>query len=342
MPQSGTMSTYLAFRCVQEAGRIAARFETLPVRDAASLAPGEVTLKVAWSGINYKDALAVTGAGRIMRRFPLTAGIDVAGVVEASNDPRFRPGDPAVVAGCGLGEEVDGGFAERAWVRGDWIVTPPSGLTLRDAMAVGTAGFTAALAIERMEHNGLSPVQGPVAVTGATGGVGSLAVAMLAARGYQVTAISAKRDAGPYLRSLGAAAVTHPDELGMGTRPLESARWAGAIDNLGGPVLAWLCASTRPLGTVASVGLAASAQLETTVMPFILRGVLLIGINSTYCPAARRTDVWARLAGDLSRTALDAVVRRVVDLRDLPGAFEGYTAGGVTGRTLVRVSGRMS
>jgi NADPH2:quinone reductase len=261
------MSSYRAFRCHQEGGRVEARFDTLPARDAASLAPGEVALAVAWSGINYKDALAATGAGRIMRRFPLTAGIDVAGVVEASNDPRFRPGDPAVVVGCGLGEEVDGGFAERAWVQGDWIVTPPPGLTLRDAMAIGTAGFTAALALERMEHNGLRPGQGPVAVTGATGGVGSLAVAMLAARGYDVTAISAKRTAAPYLTALGAATVVHPDDLGMGTRPLDTARWAGAIDNLGGAMLAWLCASTRPLGTVASVGLAQSPALETTVMP---------------------------------------------------------------------------
>jgi NADPH2:quinone reductase len=336
------MSSYRAFRCHQEGGRVEARFDTLPARDAASLAPGEVALAVAWSGINYKDALAATGAGRIMRRFPLTAGIDVAGVVEASNDPRFRPGDPAVVVGCGLGEEVDGGFAERAWVQGDWIVTPPPGLTLRDAMAIGTAGFTAALALERMEHNGLRPGQGPVAVTGATGGVGSLAVAMLAARGYDVTAISAKRTAAPYLTALGAATVVHPDDLGMGTRPLDTARWAGAIDNLGGAMLAWLCASTRPLGTVASVGLAQSPALETTVMPFILRGVLLLGINSTYCPAARRTEVWTRLAHDLSRATLDAVVQRVVDLASLPEAFDGYTAGAHTGRTLVRVSGALA
>lgn len=335
------MSTYLAYRCHHDDGGVAARFDALPVREPASLSPGEVALAVAWSGINYKDALAVTGAGRIMRRFPLTAGIDVAGVVEASNDPRFRPGDPAVVVGCGLGEEHDGGFAERAWVQGDWIVTPPPGFTLRDAMAVGTAGFTAALAIERMEHNGLRPGRGPVAVTGATGGVGSLAVAMLSARGYQVTAVSSKRTAAPYLTSLGAATVAHPDELGMGPRPLESARWAGAIDNLGGPMLAWLCASTQPLGTVASVGLAASPVLHATVMPFILRGVALLGINSTYCPGERREAVWGQLAHDLSRPALEAIVRRVVDLRDLPGAFEGYAAGTVTGRTVVRVSGAL-
>ncbi|MEZ5419265.1 MAG: acryloyl-CoA reductase [Vicinamibacterales bacterium] len=335
------MSTYLAYRCHLDAGRVQARLESLPIRAPETLAPGDVALTVAWSDINYKDALAVTGTGKIMRRFPLTAGIDVAGIVEASNDPRFRPGDPAVVVGCGLGEEHDGGYAERAYVTGDWIVRPPAPLTLRDAMAVGTAGFTAALAIERLEHNGLAPDQGPVAVTGATGGVGSFAVAMLAARGYRVTAITSKAAAGAYLTGLGAAEVVAPADLGMGTRPLESARWAGAIDNLGGPMLAWLCAATRPLGAVASVGLAASAALDTTVMPFILRGVSLLGINSTYCPAARRDEVWRRIAADTRPTVLDAIVQRTVDLKALPGAFEGYTAGTITGRTLVRVSGAL-
>jgi acrylyl-CoA reductase (NADPH) len=333
------MSTYLAFRCHQDAGQVQARLEALPTRDADSLTPGEVALAVAWSGINYKDALAATGAGRIMRRFPLTAGIDVAGVVEASNDARFAPGDAAVVAGCGLGEEHDGGFAERAYVQGDWIVPLPAPLTLREAMIAGTAGFTAALAIERMEHNGLRPELGPVAVTGATGGVGSFAVAMLAARGYRVSAITGKPDAAPYLTALGAHDVLAAGDVPATPRPLESARWAGAIDNVGGEVLGWLCASTQPLGTVASVGLAASHALRTTVMPFILRGVNLLGIHSTWCPADRRAAVWARLAGDVTPATFDAVGRRTVDLRDLPGAFDGYVARRVTGRTLVRVSG---
>ena len=328
-----------AFRCHQVDGRVEARLEHVPPRAADALAAGEVLLAVAWSGINYKDALAATGAGKIMRRFPLTAGIDVAGVVEASADPRFRAGDPAIVVGCGLGEEVDGGFADQAVVRGDWIVRPPAPLTLREAMAIGTAGFTAGLAIERLEHNGLTPDAGPVAVTGATGGVGSLAIAMLAARGYRVSALTGKTDAGPYLTSLGASDVVDTATLTLTSRPLETARWAAAIDNLGGDMLAWLCATTQPLGGVASVGLAASGTLRTTVMPFILRGVNLLGINSTYCPADRRDRVWTRIAADVPATVLRQVVRRTVELADIATAFDGYTARAVTGRTLVRVSG---
>lgn len=333
------MPTSRAFRCHQVEGRVEARLEEVPRRTAEALAAGDVLLAVAWSGINYKDALAATGAGRIMRRFPLTAGSDVAGVVEASADPRFRPGDAAVVVGCGLGEEVDGGFADQAVVRGDWIVRPPAPLTLRDAMIVGTAGFTAGLAVDRLEHNGLTPASGPVAVTGATGGVGSLAIAMLAARGYRVSALTGKVDAGPYLTSLGATEIVDTTTLSLKARPLETARWAAAIDNLGGEMLAWLCATTQPLGGVASVGLAAAPTLQTTVMPFILRGVNLLGINSTYCPADRRDLVWRRLAGDLPTAVIDRVVRRTVDLADIAGAFDGYTGRAITGRTLVRVSG---
>lgn len=328
-----------AFRCHQVDGRVEARLETVPPRAADTLAAGDVLLAVAWSGINYKDALAATGAGKIMRRFPLTAGIDVAGVVEASADPRFRAGDPAIVVGCGLGEEVDGGFADQAVVRGDWIVRPPAPLTLREAMAIGTAGFTAGLAIERLEHNGLTPDAGPVAVTGATGGVGSLAIAMLAARGYRVSALTGKTDAGPYLMSLGAAEIVDTTTLSLAARPLDTARWAAAIDNLGADMLAWLCATTRPLGGVASVGLAAGHTLQTTVMPFILRGVNLLGVNSTYCPADRRDRVWTRIAADMPGGVLDAIVRRTVDLADIATAFDGYTSRGIVGRTLIRISG---
>jgi NADPH2:quinone reductase len=274
-----------------------------------------------------------------MKRFPLTAGIDLAGIVDASADDRYHAGDPVIVVGCGLGEEHDGGFAEQAYVRGDWIVPLPAALTLRDAMAIGTAGFTAAMAIQRMEDNGQEPGRGPIAVTGATGGVGSLAIDMLAARGYQVSAITGKPDAIPYLQSLGACDVVLAGGLNLRARPLETARWAGAIDSLGGEMLGWLCATTQPLGNVASVGLASSHKLETTVMPFILRGVNLLGINSTYCPTLIRDKVWMRLAGDLRPRALDAIVQRTVDLRDLAGAFDGYVTRRVTGRTLVRVSG---
>ncbi|MFN7978335.1 MAG: acryloyl-CoA reductase [Vicinamibacterales bacterium] len=335
------MPTSRAFRCHQVDGRVESRLETLPARAAGTLAAGEGTARRGVVGIDHSDALAATGAGKIMRRFLLTAGIDVAGVVEASEDPRFRVGDAAVVVGCGLGEEVDGGFADETVVRGDWIVRPPSPLTLRDAMAVGTAGFTAGLAIDRLEHNGLTPDAGPVAVTGATGGVGSLAIAMLATRGYRVSALTGKTDAGPYLTSLGASEVVDTTTLTLKARPLETARWAAAIDNLGGDMLAWLCATTQPLGGVASVGLAAAPTLQTTVMPFILRGVNLLGINSTYCPADRRDRVWTRIAADVPGGVLDTIVRRTVDLADIATAFDGYTARGITGRTLVRVSGTL-
>lgn len=332
------MNTYLAYRCHNEDGRVRAALERLPLRDPSTFSAGDVSVRVEWSSINYKDALAATGSGKIMRSFPLTAGIDLAGTVESSADRRFTPGDAVLVVGCGLGEEYDGGFAEHAYVRGDWIVRLPTGLTLRDAMAIGTAGFTAALALQRMEDNGLTPDLGPVAVTGATGGVGSLAVDMLAARGYRVTAITGKADAAAYLERLGASEVLLAADLKLRGRPLETARWAGAIDNLGGDMLAWLCATTQPLGSVASVGLAASHKLETTVMPFILRGVNLLGTNSTYCPTAWRERVWGRLGSDLRPRALEAIVQRTVALTELPGAFDGYLGRQVRGRTLVRTT----
>jgi len=333
--------TALAYRCHSENGRLIARLETTASPAASDLAPGDVSVRVAWSDINFKDALAVTGAGKIMRRLPLTAGIDLAGVVTASADERYRAGDPVIVVGCGLGEEHDGGYSDVAVVRGDWIVPLPPALTLRDAMAIGTAGFTAALAIGHMEHNGQRPAAGPVVVTGATGGVGSIAVMLLARRGYRVAALTGKPDAAGYLRGLGAAEVVPAGEVPSEVRPLEPARWAGAIDSVGGGILAWLCATTQPLGNVASVGLAGSHALATTVMPFILRGVNLLGVNSTYCPVEQRDRAWARLAADLGDGSLEKVVQRTVDLADLPGAFDGYTTRKVIGRTLVRVSGAL-
>lgn len=331
--------TALAYRCHDDGGRVVARLEQVPRRLADSLQPGEVAVDVAWSGINFKDVLAATGTGKIMRRLPLTAGIDLAGVVSASADDRYRPGDPIVVVGCGLGEEHDGGYAEQAVVRGDWVVPLPARLTMREAMTIGTAGFTAALAIDRLEDNGLVPSSGPVAVTGASGGVGSLAVMLLARRGYTVVAISGKADAVDYLRGLGATEVMAASETPTTVRPLEAARWAGAIDNVGGEPLAWLCATTKPLGSVASVGLAGSHALSTTVMPFILRGVNVLGVNSTYCPEPWRTRAWARLATDLGDGGSDPVVRETVALAELPEVFESYATRRVTGRTLVRVSG---
>lgn len=334
------MKTFLAYRSYEAQDGIQSQLSEVPLPTSQDLQAGEVLVRVRWSGINYKDALAATGAGKIMKRFPLTVGIDFAGLVKASADPRYQPGDPVLVVGCGLGEEHDGGFAEYARVRADWIVPLPHKLSLREAMAIGTAGFTAAMAIHRMEANGQDPHHGPIAVTGASGGVGSLAISMLAARGYQITAITGKAETRPYLERLGATQVLLGSEIKLPPRPLERSLWAGAIDNLGGDTLAWLCSTTQPLGNIASIGLASSAQLNTTVMPFILRGVNLLGINSTYCPKPLRDKVWQRLASDLRPRGLEElIVQREVGLRELPGVFSGYLERQVHGRTLVRMNG---
>lgn len=304
------------------------------------LSPGEVVIRVAWSGINYKDALAATGKGRILRRFPLVGGVDLSGTVVESSDAGVTVGERVVVTGCGLSETRDGGYAEFARVPADAVVPLPASLDLRGAAAVGTAGFAAALAIHRLEHNGLAPGQGPVVVTGATGGVGSLAIDLLAGRGHEVVAVTGKTaTAGEYLRSLGAARVASPDELGLSERPLEAARWAGAVDNLGGPMLSWLLRSCQPWGSVASVGLAAGSVLTTSVMPFILRGVNLLGVNSSATPREPRLALWKRIGSDLAPRHLDRIVTEVVSLAELPRAFARFIDGSNTGRTLVRISG---
>jgi len=327
MPQQ-----FKAFRIHQEDGRIAARFVAM---DVDALTPGDVVIRTQYSSINYKDALAATGKGRILRRFPLNGGIDCAGVVESSRDRRFRKGMKVVVTGSGLGEETDGGFAERVRVGGDWVIPIPRGLDPRKCMQVGTAGFTAALAITRMEHNGLKPKGGPVVVTGATGGVGSLAVDMLARRGYEVVAVTGKADAQPYLKSLGAHTVLLRQEIDHGKRPLERALWQGAIDNVGGDLLTWLTRTTDWWGSIASIGLAGSHELHTTVMPFILRGVNLLGINSMATPRATRIKVWKRIATDLKPRHLDRIASRSIAFAALPGAFDAYIEGRVTGRAIV-------
>ena len=329
------MATFKAFRIHEVEGKVAGRFEDLTLEQ---LSPGEVVIEVHYSDINYKDALAATGAGKILRRYPLVGGIDLAGVVESSADARYRPGETVLVTGCGLSETHDGGYAEYARVPGDWVIPMPAGLDAATAMAVGTAGFTAALAIHRMEQNGQTPAGGPIAVTGASGGVGSLAVDMLAARGYQVIAISGKPDAAPYLSALGAAAVLARGELELGTRPLEAARFAGAIDNLGGDVLAWHTRCVDFWGNIASIGLASAPELKTTVMPFILRGVALLGINSSATRREWRLAVWQRIATDLKPRHLARIVTRNIGFEELPGAFPGYLDGRVTGRTVVRIS----
>jgi NADPH2:quinone reductase len=299
--------------------------------------PGEVLIRAEYSSVNYKDALAATGAGRIMKTLPLTGGIDVAGTLAASGDPRFDPGEAVLVTGYGLGVEVDGGYAEYVRVPADWLVPLPAGLTAYQAMALGTAGFTAALAVQRLEENGLAPGNGPVLVTGATGGVGSLAVDMLAGRGYEVVALSGKPEQADYLKSLGASRVLDRHALEMGERPLEKALWAGAVDMVGGRVLAWLTRTMQYRGAIAACGLAGGTELDTTVMPFILRGVCLLGIDSVACPMDQRRAIWQRLAGDLRPRHLDAGIARTVSLDELQGVFPGFLEGTVTGRIVVKI-----
>lgn len=329
------MSPFKAFRIHQQDGKIGGRLERLTLDD---LSAGEVVIRVTHSGINYKDALAATGAGKILRRFPLVGGIDLAGVVESSTDPSYRQGGAVLVTGCSLSETRDGGYAEFARVPADAVVPMPPGLDAAEAMGVGTAGFAAALAIGRLEHNGLHPGQGPVAVTGATGGVGALAIDMLAARGYAVTAITGKAENEPWLRSLGAAEVLLRTQLAFSKQPLGSARWAAAIDNAGGELLNWLLTTTQPFGSVASIGLVGSAELHTTVMPFILRNVSLLGVNSSSVPRELYLRTWARIAGDLRPRHLAQIVTRTVSLQQLPELFGDYLIGGVHGRTVVQIA----
>ena len=329
------MAAFKAFRIHEEGKKIVARFERLTLDD---LSPGDVVVRVTHSDINYKDALAATGAGRILRRYPLVGGVDLAGVVESSSDPRYSKGDRVLVTGCALSETHDGGYAEYARLKGDWVIPIPPGLDEFTSMALGTAGFTAALAVHRMEHNGQTPAGGPVVVTGASGGVGSIAIDMLAVRGYEVIAVSGKEAATDYLKSLGAARVLTRQQINFGSKPLEAAQFAAAIDNVGGEMLTWLTRTVDFWGNIASIGLAGSAELKTTVMPFILRGVSLLGINSSATPRSVRLAVWSRIATDLKPRHLDRIVTRTISFDELPGAFPAYVEGGVTGRTVVRIA----
>ena len=298
------------------------------------LAPGEVVIKAAFSSVNFKDALAGTGEGKILRRFPLVGGIDVAGHVVASTDPKFREGDPVVVTGCGLSETRDGGYSQYARLESKWAIPLPAGLDLRESMILGTAGFTAALALFRMLENRQTPELGPLAVTGATGGVGSLAVDIFSRAGFEVDAISGKTEQRDYLHSIGATRVLGRDALAT-TRPMESARFGGGLDNVGGPMLASLLAQTHPYGNVASAGLAASAALDATVMPFIIRGVSLLGVASAGTARDVREAVWQHLASDWKPAHLDRICTREVTLAELPGVFPTMLGGGSLGRTLV-------
>jgi acrylyl-CoA reductase (NADPH) len=328
------MSSFRAFRIHDNSGVVVAGLEDVELDE---LTPGEIVIRAHYSSVNYKDALAATGKGKILRRFPLIGGVDVAGVVSASVDNRFSVGDEVLVTGCGLGESQDGGFSEVVRVPADWVVPLPAGLTLFDAMALGTAGFTAALAIDRLEQNGLHPGQVPVMVTGASGGVGSIAIDLLSGRGYEVVALSRKPETSAYLQSLGAAEVLDAKDVAASDRPLQTVRWAGAIDNVGGEILGWLTRTVQPWGSIASIGLAGGVELHTTVMPFILRGVSILGITSANCPMDRRRKVWNRLVTDLKPKHLNRIVAGTVTIDELPRVFETVLSSQHQGRYVVKL-----
>lgn len=329
------MEKFKAFKIETVDKKVRAGFVECALDD---LDPGEVVVRVAYSDVNYKDALAATGKGRILRRAACIGGIDLAGVVVSSSDARFAEGDEVLATGYDLGVAHHGGYAAYARVPADWLLKMPAGLTSWDAMALGTAGFTAGLGIVRMEQNGLKPGNGPVIVTGATGGVGSIAIDALAGLGYEVVALTGKPQEADYLKRLGAKDVKLRSELALDKlKPLDSALWAGAVDNLGGEVLAWVASTMRVGGTIASIGLAASMNFNTTVAPFILRGVSLLGIDSVNCAMAQRTEVWRRLAADMRPAHLKDTARTVA-FAELPGVFDDFVAGRAKGRIVVDVS----
>ena len=325
--------SFKAYRVDSVEGRICGKIVTLELAD---LPPGDVLIKAEYSSVNYKDALAATGAGKIMRRLPMTGGIDAAGVVQESSDARFKSGEPVLVTGYDLGVAHDGGYAGYVRVPADWVVHRPAGMDAREAMAIGTAGFTAALSVVRLEQNGLRPENGPVVVTGATGGVGSLAVEFLAGLGYAVTAVTGKADQTDYLKGLGAREVLLRSTLDMGSRPLEKSLWAGAVDPVGGAMLAWLTRTMLQHGSIASSGLTGGIELHTTVMPFILRGINLLGIDSVLCPMPLRQEVWRRLATDLRPRHWNAIIHEVT-LEQLDGVFAKLMKGEGAGRTIVKL-----
>jgi len=326
-------SQFTAFRIHDDQAGYRGSLESIGL---AQLAPGEVVIRVAWSSVNYKDALAGTGKGRILRHFPLVGGIDVAGHVVASTDPAYREGDAVLATGCGLSETRDGGYAQYARLESRAVIALPASLSLREAMIIGTAGYTAALALLRLRENRQQPEMGPLIVTGASGGVGMLALDIFSRAGFEVHAVSGKAERADFLRSIGASEVLRREALHT-TRPLEPARYGGGLDNVGGPMLVSLLAQTVPYGNVASAGLAASPALDMTVMPFILRGVSLLGIGSSGSARDIREQVWALLAGDWRPRHLDRICTREIGLDGLPEVFDAMLAGESFGRTVVRV-----
>jgi len=328
---------FKAYKLTQVGDKIRAEFVECTLDD---LDPGEVVVRVAYSDVNYKDALAATGKGKILMRPSCIGGIDLSGTVVSSGDARFAKGDAVLAVGHQIGVKHHGGYAEYARIPADWAVKLPKGMTLWEAMAYGTAGYTAGLAIVRMEHNGLKPANGPVVVDGATGGVGSIAVAALAKLGYAVTALTGKESESGWLKQLGAKDVLLRQSLDLAKiRPLDKATWAGAVDNLGGEVLAWMASTMKLNGVMAAIGLAASPGLSTTVLPFILRGVSLLGINSTDCPTPElEREVWRRLATDMRPPMLKEMAR-TVPFAELPKVFDDFINAKVTRRVVIDMAG---
>lgn len=325
------MERFNAFRIFEENGKSQGRIVEMTTDE---LDAGEVVIRTAYSSVNYKDALAGTGTGKVVRRFPCVGGIDVAGTVVSSSDARFKAGDEVICTSYDMGVSHDGGYAGYARLPADWLVPLPAGLTLFDAMALGTAGYTAALGVELLEHNGMRPDGGKVLVNGATGGVASLVIDMLAALGYSVTALTGKDAEHDYLKQLGAQEILSRHTLEMGTRPLEKTLWAAAFDSVGDEQLAWLTRTMRQGGLIASFGNAGGIEFKTTVLPFILRGVRLIGVDSAYTPMALRRKVWERLASDLKPRHLSDVTQ-TVKLEQLPQVFGNMLKAQTKGRIVV-------
>jgi acrylyl-CoA reductase (NADPH) len=329
---SNPAGKFRAYRISEVDKKVSAAFADFTLDE---LDPGEVVIKVAYSDVNYKDALAATGKGRILLRPACIGGIDLSGTVVSSADSRFAKGDAVIATSYDIGVKHHGGYAEYARIPADWVVKMPQGMTLWEAMAFGTAGFTAGLAIVRMEQVGLKPANGPVIVNGATGGVGSIAIDALSRLGYEVVALTGKANEADYLKNLGAKEVKLRTELDLAKiRPLDKALWAGAVDNLGGDVLAWMLSGIKVGGAVASIGLAASFDLKTTVMPFILRGASLLGVDSVNCPMPQRQEVWRRLATDMKPAHLKDMCR-TIPFADLPGVFDDFIASKNRGRVVV-------
>ena len=325
---------FKCFRVDQKDDKIVSGLQSISMED---INPGEVTLKTEYSSINYKDALAATGKGKILRTFPLIGGVDVAGEVVESDDPRFSPGDKVIAACSGLSETNDGGYTEYARISSEAAIELPKQIDTRTAMAIGTAGFAAGLAIFKMKLNKQTPEMGPIVVTGATGGVGSIAIDMLSSSGFETTAITRKKTHDEYLESIGTTNIVCLEEMEVGERPLEKAQFGGGIDNVGGDLLSWVLRSTAPEGNVASIGLAADFKLPTNVMPFILRGVNLLGVNSTTLPNAIKQEVWDDIASNMSPQKIDQIVTKEVTLEELPDQFQAFIEGSIVGRVLVKV-----